>query len=450
MFAMQKRYRLRFATPQLDASGDFSAHSDITSGTIAEDGSVTITFATPPDNPSDILFNEYTTKGFVQKLMEAITTNQFTEVVDTGDSVKTVFANTLSNTTIAKGQMLLRFKIASQVYWVWDNGVDFQHDNIVTSSIDYGTGAVSITFDTPIDSGFDVDILYTTGAPGADWIVLHDKLAQDNTQAADAFPGLLLKEYIVTNCGSSWNDRLVVGIRETQYIPNNQFLVELNLYRFWNENEKDVGEWNFTGAISTAYNATTEHFTQLPSFSFNDDEMTYWFSTTKDRINGINKVSNAVYSSFAFGIGKRLGASKAEYPQPYYIIGNGAGDFSFSSIASNHTAIIYPSNTFALICLTPENDYEAADDINFAPTEYQIAASDIKKTTNNKLIVFEIFAVQFDPNPDRVLFEIPDIYYTPFIDMATEDILDDGVDTFLVSQNIFRSDVGDFFAIKII
>jgi len=143
---------------------------------------------------TDIRATEFDTRGLLQKLVDHVTTNQFTEIVGTGDDVLVTFGFTLLNTTIAKGQLRIKYKIGGQVFDTWDNGIgDWVKSNISASAIDYVTGICSITFDDPVDLGFAIECLYTTGTAGRDWIVLHTKVSQDAT-LADAFPGLALRQ----------------------------------------------------------------------------------------------------------------------------------------------------------------------------------------------------------------------------------------------------------------
>lgn len=429
-----------------DANGDF-AHAEISSGSITEAGALSITFNNPPDDTTDILFNEYTTKGALQKIVDSITSDQYTEVVDTGDGVTTSFSTTLSNTTIAKGQMLLRFKIGGFVYWVWDNGNDeWEHDEISSSSIDYDTGDVSITFATAIDDTFDIDILYTTGSAGQDWIILLEQNAKDSG-GSDAFPGLLLKEYVLTNSGSGYADRVVVGLREAQNIAGNQYNIELNLYKSWNESDQDQGEWNFSGNYSTSYSGSTEHWTGLPCIAINDTTQTYWVSSTKDRVNFVVRVSGTIYAPASFGIGNRIGSSKDDYPKPYYVAGTGSGDFVFSSTSGTHSSFVKPSSTDSFILLTPEDGYQGADDFKLSPTEDLSNPGDLKLTTTNKVGMMEVHLVEIDPS-ERTLFELDGVFYCNYVNFAAEDVLNDGADDYLVVQDVFRTGNGDYFCLK--
>lgn len=430
-------------TPTSDASGNFSG-TGLTSGSVTEAGLITLVFSTAPDNTTLIRVTEYTTKGLLQKLREFIATNQYEETIGTGDGVDTTFSATLANTTIAKGQVRVKFKIAGVVYWVWDNGSgSFIHAQITTGTIDYNTGDIDLEFVAPIDNTYAIKALYTTGAVGQDWLIMHEDISQDNV-LADAFPGLLLKEYVFRNSGANWAENVVLGLRESQYVPANQYIMELNLYSQWAETEDAANSWNIN-AFSTTYDATREHWSAHPSSAFNDATMTYWIKATKNYLFLEAKVSGTVYTGFYGGNGIRF-CSQQDYPNPNIILGNSAGNFSFSSTATTHTMLIDPASANSAWLINQENELINWGDFRVLPPNEYVVAGDLEKTSNSKVALNELFAFQFDPLPQELLFQIRDLYHTPYINMNSEDTLGGGV--YRVFQNIFRTSTSDYFAIK--
>jgi len=434
-----------------DASGDFSGHADITSGTIAEDGSLPITFATAPDNLTDILFNEYTTKGVLEKVKEYITGNQFEETIGTGNDVLTNFNYTPLNGPIAKGQIRVRFRILGTWYWVWDNGLgEFIHDKISASTIDYtATPNIDITFTDPIENTFIIEMLYTDATvEGRDWLIMHENLSQDNA-ASDAFPGLILKEYIFRNSGSNYIEDVFFGVRESQYIPSNQYLHELNLYKQFEESEWQSSDWNIN-AFSTSYSATQEHWSIHPSSALNDATMTYWILATKHIVFVCIKVSGTVYTNWIAGNGTRF-SSKDNYPNPNFIIGNFSGNFQFTSTSASHSMVADPPATNNAWGITKENEYvQIGSNLSkmlLEPTSSYVSSGDVEKTTNSKVVLYELFFCRSTPNFE-LMFQMPDVYHCPYIDMATEDEITEGANTYKVFQNIFRTSSFDYFAVK--
>ncbi|MEK7485517.1 MAG: hypothetical protein AABZ60_14425, partial [Planctomycetota bacterium] len=267
-------------TPTSDSSGNFTG-TGLTSGSVTEAGFIDLVFSTAPDNLSLIRVTEYTTKGLLQKFIDFVVTNKFTEIVGTGDGAETVFSATLANVTIAKGQVRIKFKIAGVIYWVWDDGNGaFLHAEITTGTIDYDTGDINLEFENPIDNAYDIDVLYTTGAEGQDWLIFHEDLSQSNA-LTDAFPGLLLKQYVLRNSGKNWAEHIVLGFRECQLVSDNQYLIELNLYKQWAETEDVQQNWNIN-AFFTSYQSTPGHWVEHPCSPFNDAPATYWIKSTKD------------------------------------------------------------------------------------------------------------------------------------------------------------------------
>lgn len=428
-----------------DADGVFTG-TGITTGTVTEAGLIDLVFSTAPDDTTLIRVLEYTTKGMLQNLIDFTCSESFEESIGVGDAIETVFSGTLINTDVAKGQARLRFKIEGVVYWVWDNGNgEFINILIASSSLDYVTGEVTVTFTDPIDDTFDVEILYTDGAEGQDWIKLNEDLSQDNV-LADAFPGLLLKQYVITNSGSNYAERIVIGLRENQYVPENRYAINLNLYKQWEETEHNAQNWNIN-AYATGYDTTRESFSSHPSTALNDTVQTYYFKATKDYVFSCIKVSGTVYTNFYGGCGIRF-ASIQDYKNPHIIIGNLSSTFSFTNVGSTHSMVANPNATNNAWIINKDNQYKNGTNFTVIPTRQYTVSGEVELSSNSKILLDEIFIVDIDVFPELLLFQIRDLYHTPYIDFITESTIDDGVDTYIGFQNIFRNSSYDYFAIK--
>lgn len=440
-------YTIATTTYQItsDADGVFTG-TGISSGTVTEAGLIDLVFSTAPDDTTLIRVLEYTTKGMLQKFIDFICSTSYEESIGVGDGIETAFGVTLANTDVAKGQARLRFKIAGVVYWVWDNGNgEFIHDLIASSSLAYDTGITTVTFAEPIDDTFDVEILYTDGVEGQDWIILNEDLSQDSG-LADAFPGLLLKQYVITNSGSNYAERIVLGFRENQYITENRYAINLNFYKQWEETEHNAQNWNIN-AFATSYDATRESFSGHPSTALNDTVQTYYFKATKDYVFSCIKVSGTVYTNFYGGCGIRF-ASIQTYKNPHIIIGNLSGTFSFSNVGSTHSMIANPNAANNAWIINKDNNYKSGSSFTVIPTKQYTLTGEVELSSNSKIMLNEIFIVDIDASPELLLFQVRDIYHTPYINFITESTIDDGVDTYIGFQNIFRNSSYDYFAIK--
>lgn len=438
-------------TPTSDANGNFTG-TGLTSGTVTEAGLISLTFSTAPDNASLIRVTEYTTKGIAQKLKEFICAGvQYTETVGTGNGVTLSFNYVPTAGPIAKGQIRLKFRISGVWYWVYDNGnAEFIHDKIVSSIIDYdATPSIDITFVNPPENTFSIEIVYTDSAiEGRDWLIWRNTLAKTNLNV-DAFPGLLLQEYIFRNSGKNYSEDLCFGLRESQHIATNQYLLELNIYEQFNEAYFVANSWNYNSP-QVSFDTTTKHWTAHPSSTFADLPMTYWIRATKNIVSINVKVAGTIYTGFLAGVGIRF-SSKQNYPNPCFIIGNSTGNFQYTSIASTHSMYtnVVGTNQFWYIKQTGGIAAFSTGGIEGAriqPTTSYIASGNIGKTTNNKVVLYELFVENVVPT--KLNFQIPDIYHTPFLAMTTEDELTEGVDIFKVFQNIFRTTSFDFYAVK--
>jgi len=435
-------------TSTSDGFGVFTG-THITSGSVTVGGAIALTFSTAPDDLTSIRALEFDTKGLLHKLLDHVHGAQFTQIVGTGNGVLVTFAFTITNTVIAKGQLRIKYKIGSQVFDVWDNGAgEWISSNISASAIDYTTGICSITFTVAIDDLFAIECLYSTGTAGKDWIIMHDLFTQDSS-LADAFPGLALRQVVLKNSGKSFEEPIYIGIRETENVATNQYLLNFNLYKAWDDQHETTDDWNYNKTETTRdlYDATTENWRELPSTAYNDDDQTYFFSSTKNRIIGAVKVSNSVTTSFYLGLGIRY-SSRANYPFPLCVIGNNAGNFNFTSTATQHRMFISPGTAFAGLFLDNIDVYRPAfaGQVLSYPTQDYSGSLNLEKITNAKILLSEIFMVYTGSNPDVFLFQLDGAYHAPYVENANEDTVDVGGSIHLVIQDIFRTTTEDFMA----
>lgn len=384
--------------------------------------------------------------GLLGKLLEWCASTGYEETIGTGNGSQTVFGFTLTNTTIAKGQCRVRYRISGVNYEVFENGEgSFVGEKITTGALDRATGIGSITFSSPVDNSYVIKALYTNASiEGRDWLILHQTTTKTNT-GAEAYPGLLLQECILRNSGISYKDNVIVGIREWQQSANQRWGWNLNLYpRFL---ASDSG-WNFSSYFHgrTTY-GTSSNYTTHPCCYFKENEtIKYWFIANKRRIIVIARTASTLYMSCYLGFGKRISTPGA-YEKPNTVIGNNAGDLTFASTTlvdcTNIDATSYISMT-----ISPSEIFLASTAINkgwtFAETRV------MRKTTNSKVNIFPLFVSTIEAHPNRLLlFELDNIYKCPNEGIVAEDTLTIGGDTYLVVPNIYRSGFGDYLCVKL-
>lgn len=435
-----------------DAAGVITG-THISSASVTELGAVSATFSTAPDNATQILSPSYTTKGFLQKLLDWVAGNTYTQTVGTGDGSTVTFNFTVTNTPISKGNLRLEFKIGATTYKIFDNGVGgWTHAQISSSSINYASGVCSVTFAAAIFNAFAIKCFYcvgkNSGEEGRDWLVYSEQNSKDNAGTpADAFAGLLLKECVLKNSGLSYLANIAVGLREFQYVTETLYGLNLNGYLSYDE-----VSWNEDKLVHNLdnYDTTRKHWSELPKVTLNDTNMTYWISSTKNRIIAVVKVSASVYECFYIGHGIAFSAPSL-YPNPLAIIGTSTGNISFSDTTTNHKFIIDPADSTAWFIIDNYNNYRHAaqgtNDPKVLPKSQSAGTSGtIGKTSNNKVISESCYV--YDENTGFLLFELDGVKFCPCSGLQSEDTITDGSKTYFVVQDIHRTGFADYAAIE--
>ncbi len=441
-------------TATSDSAGNFSG-TGLTSGTVDEAGAISVVLSSPLDSGEDIFVDEYTAKGLSEKLRDFVATgSDVVQSIGTGDGIQTSFSDTLTNTTIADGQCRLRFTVQGTTYDVWESAGEFEHSLISSSSLDKVTGAISVVFLQPPDDTTDVGTRSIGGATGdgQDWMIMYTQNSQDNG-LSDAYPGLLLEEFVLKNSGISEKDIFTVGIRDFQRTGDNLFGWNLNSYRDWDKDIEDAQNWNFNGTetSSTSYDLSHEMWSTLPTMVFSDDVLQYWFYSNKRRIIVVVRSQGTIYTNCYLGGMIRL-ASPSNYQFPLCVIGSSHGaSIDVNSQSVVHTYIAEFSEGIgrnSCLLVGRNNAYQKSDDLKQSPSHDFNDTGALKLTTNSKIRPKPIFVIDTDIEPNEALGQLDGVFLCPAINLTSENTIDVGGTDFRIFQNVFRSDYNDFMCVK--
>lgn len=435
-------------TVTADSGGVFNG-TGISSGSVIEAGVIALAFSTAPDYATLIFVDEYKVKGLLTKLLEFACTNKFTQNLGTGNGSTTIFSTTLSNVPVAKGQCRVKFKIGGTVYDVWDNGEGaFVHAQITSGTINYATGAISVTFALAIDNAYVMVILYTTGAEGQDWLIMLQQNAKNSTNTADAYPGTDLQEVVLKNSGPGYKEEINFGIREFQHAADNLYGWNFNQYVIWATTQEASNSWNGNSGSHglITYDGTRNFWSTHPQTPVNNATINYRFYATKRRI--VCKLQNAgtIFTSCYLG-GFRAFASPSNYPKPQVVIGNTFGVVPYTNATASINCIThFPAINNFCLGLLPDNTFFLSTKVKPIPTVNYLNTGQLKKTTTNKVLLNPVFLHKYTPLPVELLGALEEVYHVPSTNLVANDILQHAGKNYRVSQNIFRTTYFDYFA----
>lgn len=436
-------------------SGGVISGTHIASGSCTEEGYISLTFSTAPDNATPVYADSYTAKGILQCVLDFVCGEKSSENLGTGDGSTVVFSTTLSNTPIAYGQCRIRYKIAGVVYDVWDNGEGyFEGTKIVKadSTINNSTGEVSIKFSEAIDNAYVMIVDYCVSSiDGRDWMILHETTTKTALNA-EAFSGQLLKQLILKNSGVSYKDMFVVGLREWQYVSNQSWAWNLNLYNKWDLVYETNGTWNCnsTWAGGNSYDTIYNNYTQKPSIYFKDDLMKYWVISNKRRIIVICRVTNTVYTSCYLGGIKRISNSQ-QYPVPGFAIGTWYGNVNFSSTSLKSIFTVSVGNSqFKSFGVSPNGDWlSASAGSNLDDGQTFTNTGTLKANSDGSVSLFPCFLMDLTYNPDILIGQLDGVYNCLCDSLSVEDIIQEDSVDHLVVQDVYRTSYSDYFAVAL-
>lgn len=432
-----------------DASGNFTG-THITTATMDET-EVTIELSSNALATDEFVLT-YTAKGVMTKLLEFLgEADQHEEIIDV-DGGASSYSGTLANTGVALGQAYLFYakdgfpqvlKLTSLDVW--------EHDDLTTATLNRTTGAYNLVFTGNVDAE-TVKIIYSVGSAGQDWLVFDKQLSQDKLPASDAFPGLLLKQCVLANSGSSGDRTIYWGIREAQSVPNSYYTWDLNGYKTYTIG----GDWNQSFAGSgghgrNTYDTVRESYSNLPRMNLNDDNTNYRFYATKNRVFVVCNITGdrdvTMYAGNYIPYGP-----PSDLRYPLAIIGSCSGNLNFTSTSSNHSFIIEPTqNSANFLCVGPDDNFRGSqlpssnDRCMVLPKGDETALTNgITRTENNKVVRLPCVIYEFDN--DRSYGELEEIFYCPDTTIQSDSTFDSG--TYRIFQNVFRNTHEDFACVK--
>jgi hypothetical protein len=183
----------------------------------------------------------------------------------------------------------------------------------------------------------------TPATPGLDWVIEMNQESTNDDGVTISFPGRGHRQYILSNTGVSGNENIIIGMRESSTPASQIFEWVLNGYTYV------PLTWN--GHASGAHGLTISAST-LPCMQMFDNEIAYWFYSTKEFIFVSIRVGTSNFQCY-LGNGARLGPPSS-YPYPLCIAGSHEMGFSYTvggygPVRPNHdTSSPYDISCFAI------------------------------------------------------------------------------------------------------
>lgn len=286
----------------------------------------------------------------------------------------------------------------------------------------------------------------TSGGDGGDWTVEYNRNARDDNELSPTEPfGSDCKEVILSNTGLSGSEKIYVGIREWYYLASGAYGWDLTGYltytadQFWNTGYSEHGR--------DLYDATWEHYTELPVLPLHDDTIYYWFYSDKQRIVVVAKVQSN-YESCYLGFGDRFG-NVTDYPYPLLIQGSIFGNRIYSDATSYHKFIAQhgsgETNKHQMAVL-PDNTWCSSGVTLFPRTNWINTGNLVATPGIGQLLVSPVMGALVEEN--QTLWEQDQIIHVAGSGMQSEDLINgpDG-QRYRVFQNIFRTTYYDYMGV---
>jgi len=461
---VQIEYTTVSGTFQVTSSNGTFTGTDITSGSVARDGSGSITFSNPLTDTTDLKALDYDVFGMLSEILHQITVpRQIFQIAS--DGIQTVFNfNFPSVTEVPFGMFRLRWIRQGVPKDTWDDGVGaFQltgfGTDISTSTIVYDASpnpSANVTFLAPPDTGFvEVWLVDQTEALGGKgWMkLLEERTVTDfsGTTEPDADG---MREVVIKNSGVSGKEHIVIGLREYRNVGSQIFGISVALFEKW-DHQDDIDAQYYGGDANphyTIYNNSQNESTDVQKFVMTNDAMEYWLETDKDRVAMFIK-NSTLYGSAYWGKAETA-ASPSVYPRPY-IVAASTDDFipsfnnglvSIARLNFRSAAWFTPEDSFVTANPTPTNNKQTTNYNRWSNT------GQMKKTTNGDTILYDLVFVDTGVNGDientaRVYFRLKGIFLAPDDSLDSENTINSG--QYIVFQDWFRTDYLDFIAMEI-
>lgn len=390
--------------------------------------------------------------GLLDALLDFILGTEVTAESLSGSG--TSWSGTLANSPIGYGRLSISYVIGGTTYEGTDDGAGaITGTNITAGTINYVTGAYSITFSASVTGTPTADYLY--GEPGQDWKQLESTPTTDQNEAAVTFT-VACKEVILQNTGNSGLEQVMVGIREWEYPAQNAAGWDLSGYlwhndgMWWRENIAEQGTYR------DGYSSSWEHWHELPMMPLIDANMTYWFFSNRQRIIVVAKVQSN-YESIYLGFGNRYG-SPSRYPYPLIIKGSMYGDVNYSSTSASHRGIF--RNTFSsaghpLMTVDPGSEWRHVVGGSLYVTGMKMVPGDNWSADGtigpglDDAIFSQPCSLVYDNN-FTVYMDLDGVLHLASTGILSEDTMKDpdNLLEYLIFQDVHRTTYSSFFAVE--
>ena len=386
-------------------------------------------------------------KGLLQKVLDYVLGTIVTgEVIGAGTGIQTVFPVAFASTPVSPGQLFVNYTVGAVVYQAQDDGAgNIVGTHIATGPITYSTGVGTLTFSTPPDNLTNITGDYVAGVAGQDWKLETQRITQDDT-GTDVWPSLELQEVILSNSGISGTEKVIIGMREWKEASIAAFGWDLNAYlqytaaAHWNSNFPQTGRNNY---------GTKNHYLEHPVFALDDNNMTYWIYSNKQRIIISAKVSGNFETCY-LGFGRRF-APPSAYPFPLLAIGSLYGDLAFTDVSNVHRFIAGPwreaaTDHYGAWIVTPGNVYKNTKDVHFVPYHDQINTGDVlDQTSDSKAPLIPIYLV--NETDGETYMDLDSVKLIASTGVQSEDRISEGGNFWKVFGDIFRNAYYNFLAV---
>ena len=260
------------------------------------------------------------------------------------------------------------------------------------------------------------------------------------------------------------SDEIIVAFQKYSDVPSDSYGLRLNGYTGYNDGLTFL---NQPGAIQSGNSALPLWNSTIP----------YWFIVNTRRIIVIAKISTTYQMAY---LGFYLPyATPGQYPYPLMVGGSGndplgatkprwSGATGDASMFWSGVAVTTPSNTTNLNTLIPSNAWMSESNAFLTPvsggrTFQQMQLKGMHPYMNTSLstrwigaadesavlLPIELVLSNTTPLFKGFMGELDGIFYVSGNGRASEDIITVGGDDHLVVQNVFRTGVGDYCAVRL-
>jgi len=389
--------------------------------------------------------------GLLQALLDFVSGTKLEDQATAGSSVGP-YTDTLS-TPVGLGSVLMKYTISGLDYTARDDGVGaITGDYIDSASINYDTGALTVTLTTTPDANPTYDYVY--GEDGGDWEVKINRNTRNGNKTSPSEPfGSNCKEVILHNRGLSGAENILIGIREWQYVAANASGWDLTGFTSYSDGMYFGRTFE---DLSLTYDTTWNCFENAPKLPLIDDTIYYWFFSNRQRIIVIAKVQSN-YESIYLGFANRYG-NPEDYPYPLVIKGSLYGKKTITETSeASHAFIPYSttSGTNMLHNVLPDGSWSlnwGAFSSNYATILFPVcnwnSSSRLLSETPNKKEVLLSPVMSLSLANNSVLHELDGVLHAAGVGVQSEDEIrgHDGI-KYLAFQNISRIDYDDFMGV---